>query len=78
MTTHALALPTSGGKNDSVQHQASETVLHDIRVLAVDQKLDSKGGEAIVAQSSTRLAAPTDGLQLPSDAQRVLRSAIFR
>ena len=58
LTTHPLALPTSGGKSDSVQHQASETVLHDIRVLAVDQKLDSKGGEAIVAQTATLEVTP--------------------
>jgi pilus assembly protein CpaB len=58
LTTHAFALPTSGGKSDSVQHQASETVLHDIRVLAVDQKLDSKGGEAIVAQTATLEVTP--------------------
>jgi pilus assembly protein CpaB len=58
LTTHALALSASGGKNDSVQHQASETVLHDIRVLAVDQKLDSKGGEAIVAQTATLEVTP--------------------
>ncbi len=56
LTTHAL--PGSGGKGNSVQHQASETVLHDIRVLAVDQKLDSKGGEAIVAQTATLEVTP--------------------
>jgi pilus assembly protein CpaB len=41
-----------------VQHQASETVLHDVRVLAVDQKLDSKGGEAIVAHTATLEVTP--------------------
>ena len=41
-----------------MQHQASETVLHDVRVLAVDQKLDSKGGEAIVAHTATLEVTP--------------------
>ena len=41
-----------------MQRQASETVLHDVRVLAVDQKLDSKGGEAIVAHTATLEVTP--------------------
>ena len=56
LITHPLS--ASGGKGEGVQHQASETVLHDIRVLAVDQKLDSKGGEAIVAQTATLEVTP--------------------
>src|SRR5690349_18361093 len=43
LVTHPL--PEAGGAS---LHKASETVLHDVRVIAVDQKLDSKGGEAIV------------------------------
>jgi pilus assembly protein CpaB len=39
-------------------HKASETVLHDVRVIAVDQKLDSKGGEAIVAHTATLEVTP--------------------
>jgi pilus assembly protein CpaB len=35
-------------------------VLHDVRVLAADQKLDSKGGEAIVAQSVTLEVSPKE------------------
>jgi len=56
LTTHALQ--ASGGKGAPLQHQASETVLHDVRVLAVDQKLESKGGEAIVAQTATLEVTP--------------------
>ena len=56
LITHPL--PASGGKSEGVQHQASETVLHDVRVLAVDQKLDSKGGEAIVAHTATLEVTP--------------------
>jgi pilus assembly protein CpaB len=58
LITHAL--PSSGGGGGSSQHQAAETVLHDVRVLAVDQKLDSKSGEAIVAQSVTLEVTPKE------------------
>ncbi|MDB5359874.1 MAG: putative pilus assembly protein CpaB [Rhodospirillales bacterium] len=34
-------------------HRAAETVLRDLRVLAVDQKLESKAGEAFVAHTAT-------------------------
>jgi pilus assembly protein CpaB len=48
LITHPI--PTAGGKEE---HRASETVLQDVRVLAVDQKLDSKSGEAVVAHTAT-------------------------
>src|SRR6266853_3071821 len=51
-------LPASGGKGDVLQHKAAETVLHDVRVIAIDQKLDSKGGEAVVAQTATLEVTP--------------------
>jgi pilus assembly protein CpaB len=51
-------LPATGGKGDVVQHKAAETVLHDVRVIAIDQKLDSKGGEAIVAHTATLEVTP--------------------
>ena len=56
LITHQLS--ASGGKGEVMQHQVSETVLHDVRVLAVDQKLDSKGGEAIVAHTATLEVTP--------------------
>jgi pilus assembly protein CpaB len=55
LITHPLQ---ASGKGEGVQRQASETVLHDVRVLAVDQKLDSKGGEAIVAHTATLEVTP--------------------
>jgi pilus assembly protein CpaB len=58
LITHSL--PSSGGGSGPSQHQAAETVLHDVRVLAVDQKMDSKGGEAIVAQSVTLEVTPKE------------------
>src|SRR5215831_5515537 len=56
LITHPL--PASTGKGPSVQHQASETVLHDVRVLAVDQKLDDKASEPVVAQTATLEVTP--------------------
>src|SRR5215472_11167513 len=56
LITHPL--PASAGKEGSIQHQASETVLHNVRVLAVDQKLDGKAGEAVVAQTATLEVTP--------------------
>ncbi len=51
-------LPTSGGKGDTVPHKAAETVLHDVRVIAIDQKLDGKSGEAIVGHTATLEVTP--------------------
>jgi pilus assembly protein CpaB len=53
--THTL--PATGGSGNSIQHKAAETVLHDVRVLGVDQKLDSKG-EAVVAHTATLEVTP--------------------
>src|SRR5712671_3306807 len=51
-------LPSSGSKGDIVQHKAAETVLHDVRVIAIVQKLDGKSGEAIVAHTATLEVTP--------------------
>jgi pilus assembly protein CpaB len=40
------------------EHEAAETVLHNVRVIAVDQKLDSKNGEALVAHTATLEVTP--------------------
>jgi pilus assembly protein CpaB len=56
LITHQLPAPS--GKGNELQHRASETVLRDVRVIAVDQKLDSKGGEAVVAQTATLEVTP--------------------
>jgi pilus assembly protein CpaB len=37
----------------SFEHKAVETVLHDIRVVAIDQRLESKAGEAVPAHTAT-------------------------
>ena len=41
-----------------IEHKISETVLHDVRVIAIDQKLDSKAGEATVAKTATFEVTP--------------------
>ncbi len=46
------------GNNNEAPHKASETVLRDVRVIAVDQKLDSKGNEAFVAHTATLEVTP--------------------
>ena len=43
---------------NEAQHRASETVLRDVRVIAVDQRLDSKGNEAVVAHTATLEVTP--------------------
>lgn len=43
-----------------LEHKISETVLRDIRVIAIDQKLDSKPGEATVAKTATFEVTPKE------------------
>jgi len=52
LITHRVTGHTEG------DHEAAETVLHDVRVIAVDQKLDSKNGEALVAHTATLEVTP--------------------
>lgn len=40
------------------EHRISETVLRDIRVIAIDQKLDSKPGDVTVAKTATFEVTP--------------------
>jgi pilus assembly protein CpaB len=53
-----LPLPAEGANGNGYQHKAAETVLRDIRVLAIDQRLDSKDGQAVVARTVTFEATP--------------------
>jgi pilus assembly protein CpaB len=52
LITHRLT------KDKETQHQAAETVLQDVRVIGIDQKLDSKNGEALVAHTATLEVTP--------------------
>jgi pilus assembly protein CpaB len=57
LITHQL---TGAGGNET-RHEAAETVLHDVRVIGIDQKLDSKNGEALVAHTATLEVTPKQG-----------------
>ena len=48
----------SGGNGNEFQHKAAETVLRDVRVIAIDQKLDSRSGEAVLAHTATLEVTP--------------------
>jgi pilus assembly protein CpaB len=52
LITHRIS---GHGENE---HEAAETVLQDVRVIAVDQKLESKNGEALVAHTATLEVTP--------------------
>jgi len=54
LITHQLTGP---GHNET-EHKAAETVLQDVRVIGIDQKLDSKNGEALVAHTATLEVTP--------------------
>ncbi|HVJ52022.1 MAG TPA: Flp pilus assembly protein CpaB [Aliidongia sp.] len=49
--THSV--PQEEGSDGGTSRQASETVQRDIRVLAIDQKVDTKAGEPIVGHTAT-------------------------
>jgi pilus assembly protein CpaB len=59
MLTHVL--PPDNPAQASVERRASETVLRDIRILAMDQKLESKPNEAVVARTATLEVTPKQG-----------------
>ena len=54
LITHQL---TGAGSGDA-GHKAAETVLQDVRVIGIDQKLDTKTGEASVAHTATLEVTP--------------------
>jgi pilus assembly protein CpaB len=54
LITHPLPAKGSG----EGQRKAAETVLHDVRVIAIDQKLDSKGSDAMLAHTATFEVTP--------------------
>lgn len=58
LITHQLQAGGGDSKDKDSDHKAAETVLHDVRVIGVDQKLDSKNGEALVAHTATLEVTP--------------------
>jgi pilus assembly protein CpaB len=57
----------------SFDHKATETVLRNIRVIAIDQRLDSKVGEAVLAHTATFEVSPkqSEVIALASELGRV-------
>ena len=53
-----LPVPQDGPNGNAYQHKAAETVLHDVRVIAIDQRLDNKDGQAVVARNVTFEVTP--------------------
>ena len=53
-----LPVPQEGAGASGYQHKAAETVLRDLRVIAIDQRLDSKDGQAVVARTVTFEVTP--------------------
>ncbi len=41
-----------------LQHKASETILRNVRVIGIDQKLETRAGEAVVAHTATLEVSP--------------------
>jgi pilus assembly protein CpaB len=58
MITHQIPVGTAGGNSGGYEHKAAETVLQDVRVIAIDQRLESKAGEAVVAHTATLEVTP--------------------
>ncbi len=48
----------SANGNSGYQHKAAETVLRNVRVIAIDQRLDNKDGQAVVARNVTFEVTP--------------------
>ncbi|MGH7044810.1 MAG: Flp pilus assembly protein CpaB [Stellaceae bacterium] len=53
-----ITLPVPQDGISGYQHKAAETVLRDIRVIAIDQQLDSKDGHAVLARTVTFEVTP--------------------
>lgn len=53
----SLSLPVEAN-GGGYQHKAAVTVVRDVRVLAIDQRLDSKDGQAVVARTVTLEVTP--------------------
>jgi pilus assembly protein CpaB len=64
LITYPIPAPAQPGADSSkpggsgFEHKAAETVLHDVRVIAIDQRVDTKAGEAVVAHTATLEVSP--------------------
>jgi pilus assembly protein CpaB len=53
-----LPVPQDSAGASGYQHKAAETVLRDLRVIAIDQRLGSKDGQAVLARTVTFEVTP--------------------
>jgi pilus assembly protein CpaB len=59
LLTYPFPSPTAAdGKPEAYEHKAAETVLRDVRVIGIDQRLESKAGEAFPAHTATFEVTP--------------------
>src|SRR5437660_2619943 len=60
LLTYSVPTPPSPDKDKKANydHKAAETVLRNIRVIAIDQRLESKAGEAVPAHTATFEVTP--------------------
>lgn len=61
LLTYSVPAPPASSdkeKKSSYDHKAAETVLRNIRVIAIDQRLESKAGEAVPAHTATFEVTP--------------------
>jgi pilus assembly protein CpaB len=67
LTTYALPSGDTGGHE--LERKVAETVLHNVRVLAIDQQLENKGGAAMPAHTVTLELTPKESqvIALASD-----------
>jgi pilus assembly protein CpaB len=58
MITYAVPNPKSADTGSKYEHKAAETVLHNVRVIAIDQRMETKAGEALVGHTATLEVTP--------------------
>jgi pilus assembly protein CpaB len=51
----------AGSNQGETERKAAETVLHDVRVIGIDQRLEGKAGQAMVGHTATLEVTPKQG-----------------
>jgi pilus assembly protein CpaB len=58
LLTYPFPSPAAADGKASFEHKAAETVLHNVRVIGIDQRLEAKAGEAFPAHTATFEVTP--------------------
>ena len=58
LLTYPFPSASSGDGKAAYEHKAAETVMRDVRVIGIDQRLESKAGEAFPAHTATFEVTP--------------------